>query len=81
MIPEKLVHFFRNEKGTGTEIRPAIVSGIITKDVPVSYWPIFLLSPVTVREVSAKVNSPQSPFGFSSGKWPLLKLWTNRALK
>ena len=80
LIPEKLVHHFRNEKGTGAEIRPAMFSGIITKDVLVSYWPIFLLSPVTVPEVPAKVNSPQFPFSFSSGKWPLLKLWTNRAL-
>ena len=28
---------FRNEKGTGSEMRPAIVSGIVTGDAPVSY--------------------------------------------
>ena len=28
---------FRNEKGTGAEIRPAIVSGIVTGDASVSY--------------------------------------------
>ena len=27
------------------EIRPAIVSGMVTGDVPVSYWPIFFFSP------------------------------------
>ena len=74
LIPEKLVHHFRNEKGTGAEIRPAMFSGIITEDVPVIYWLIFLLFQVTVREVSAKINSPQFPFSFSRGKWPLVKL-------
>ena len=38
---------------------PAIVSGIVTGDVPVSYWPIFFLSLVTVPEVFAWVNSAQ----------------------
>ena len=36
-----LIRHFRNEKGTGAEIRPAIVSGIATGDAAVSYWPIF----------------------------------------
>ena len=31
-------------EGTGAEMRPAMVSGIVTGDAPVSYWPIF--SPV-----------------------------------
>ena len=36
---------FRNaEKGTGAEMRPIIVFGIVTGDAPVSYWPT--LSPV-----------------------------------
>ena len=30
----------RNEKGTGAGMRRAIVSGIVTGDVSVSYWPI-----------------------------------------
>ena len=30
----------RNEKGTGAEMRRTIVSGIVTGDVSVSYWPI-----------------------------------------
>ena len=32
---------FWNEKGTGAEMGPAFVSGIVTSDVSVSYWPIF----------------------------------------
>ena len=28
---------FRNETGTGSEMRPAIASGIVTGDAPVSY--------------------------------------------
>jgi len=38
---------------------PASVSGIVTEDAPVSYWPIFSLSLITVPEVFAKVNSTQ----------------------
>ena len=49
------------EKGTGAEMRPAIVSGIVTGDVSVSYWPIFFSpSLATVPEVFVKVNSAQS---------------------
>ena len=32
--------YVRNKVGTGTEVRPAVVSGIVTGDVPVSYWSI-----------------------------------------
>ena len=42
---ELILHFniylFRNEKETGVEMEPAIVSGIVTGDTSVSYWPIF----------------------------------------
>ena len=62
--------YVRNRVGTGAEVRPAIVSGIVTGDVPVSYWPIFFcLSPVTVPEVFAEVNSVQSPSRFHTGEW------------
>ena len=45
---------------TETEIRrPAIVSGIVAGDAPVSYWLIFSLSLVTVPEVFTNVNSTQ----------------------
>ena len=39
------IYHFRNEKGTGAEMRPAIVSGMVTGDAPASYWPIFLPVP------------------------------------
>ena len=43
-----------NGKRSGAEIRPAIVSGIVTGDVPVSYWLIFFQSLVTVPGVFAQ---------------------------
>ena len=39
-------------------MRPAIVSGIVIEDAPVSYWLIFSLSLVTVPEVFAKAIRP-----------------------
>ena len=44
---------------------PAIVSGIVTGDAPVSYWPNFLPSLVTLPGVFAKVNSTQFPRFYS----------------
>ena len=38
---------------------PAVVSGIVTGDVPVSDWPIFSPSLVTVPEAFARANSAQ----------------------
>ena len=40
--------------------RPAIVSGIVTGDASVIYWPIFPLSLITVPEVFATDNSSLS---------------------
>ena len=39
------IYHFRNDKGTGAEMRPAIVSGMVTGDAPASYWSIFLPVP------------------------------------
>ena len=47
----------RIKKGTGAKMRHASVSGIVTGDVSVSYWPIFSLSVVTVPEFSAGLVS------------------------
>ena len=55
------IRHFRNEKVTGAEMLPAIILSIVTRDALVSYWPIFFLSPVTVPQVFAKVNSAQFP--------------------
>ena len=49
--------FLSHEKGTGAKIHPAIVCGIDTGDLPLSYWPIFSLSLVTVPEVFASFFS------------------------
>ena len=68
--PSPTGSYVRNKVGTGAEMRPAIVSGIVTGDVPVSYWPIFFcLSAVTGPEVFAEVNSVQTPSRFHSGEW------------
>ena len=40
-------------------MRPTSVSGIVTRDVPVSYWPIFFFALALVTEVFSKVNSAQ----------------------
>ena len=40
VIPPPPLPPLRNEKGTGAEMRRAIVSGIVTGDVSVSYWSI-----------------------------------------
>ena len=63
------IHHFRNEKGTGAEMRPAIVSGIVIGDALVSYWLVFLPFPVTVPDFFAKNNSTQFPSRFYSGQF------------
>ena len=40
-FPRLSICHFRNEQETGAEMRPAIVSGIVSGDAPVSYWPFF----------------------------------------
>lgn len=52
------IRHFKNAKETGAETRPAIDSGIVTEDSPVSYWSIFSLSLViVVPEVFEKVHA------------------------
>ena len=53
----KAIHHFRIEKGTGAELCPASVFGIVTGDARVCYWLIVSLFLVTVPEFFAKVNS------------------------
>ena len=45
------IHLFKNVVKTGADKRPAIVSGIVIGNTPVSYWPIF----PPVPDVFAKV--------------------------
>ena len=54
---KKAIGHFRNDRGTGAEMRPAIVSGSVTGDTPVSYWPVLEIVP----ELFAKANSSQFP--------------------
>ena len=49
----------RFEDGTGAETCPAIASGMVTCDAPISYWTIFSFYLVTVPEVFPKVNLSQ----------------------
>ena len=51
---------------------PASVSGIVTGDKPVSYWPIFPPSLVTVPEAFAKVNSALFLLFFKSDEWVIV---------
>ena len=39
------IRHLRNERGTGDELCPASVSGVVTEHAPVSYWPIFFPVP------------------------------------
>ena len=61
------IRHFRNEKGTGAEMCPAIVPGIVTGKTPVSFWPIFFPVPS---------NNPESQLGpvyFSFLKWQIIR--------
>ena len=50
-----------NEKGTGAEMRRAIVTGIPTGDVSVSYWPIFFpFSRKSFGPVSSLLKRPMT---------------------
>ena len=50
---------------------PAIVSGNVTGDAPLSYWTIFSVSIVTVPKVFASYLGPVS---FSFVKWRIFDL-------
>lgn len=54
--------FGRNDKGTGTEMLPVIVSRIVPGDPPVSYWPNFFFPSLeTSPEDFAKLTGPSFP--------------------
>ena len=61
------VRLFRKGKGTGAEMCPAIVSGIVTGEVPVSYWPNF--SPVSDNSPRSLCESELEPVSLSLLKW------------
>ena len=75
----KTIRHFKSEWGAGAELRPEIVSWIVTDDAPVSYWPICSLFPVTPRGLCESQLVPDflsflkwqmalvtSPLGFSA---------------
>ena len=55
LVPRLFIRHLRNEKGTGAEMCPAIVSGIVTgggggrgakgEEEVLSYWPVFFHCP------------------------------------
>ena len=50
-LPGPLIIGTVEKRAPGAEMRAAIVSGMVTRDAPVSYWPIFFRVPS---------NSPRS---------------------
>ena len=60
-------------EGFGAKLTFAKASGIVTGDAPVSYWPIFPLSSVTVPEVFAsatlETRRKLSRVNFRKGVW------------
>ena len=64
------IRHLRNKKRIGAEKCNSIISGVVTRDVPVSYWPVFSsLSLVTVPQ--CEVNSAQFPscLEVANGEW------------
>ena len=58
-------------------MHPAMFSGLVIGDAPVSYWPIFSLSLIIVPDAFAKVNSPQFPSLFLIGEYRVRRSLAN----
>ena len=43
VVPGPLIVGTVEKRAPGAEMRAAIVPGMVTRDAPVSYWPIFFL--------------------------------------
>ena len=57
-------------KGTGAEMRPAMVSGIVSGDALVSYWPIFFPVPSnSPRSLCEKFTRPSLPYVSKVANW------------
>ena len=63
-LPAYLIGHFRNERATGAEMRSAIVSGIVTRNVPVSYWLIFSPVPSNSTRSLSFLNAPKKACSF-----------------
>ena len=55
--------------GIEDEMRPAIVSGIVTGDEPISYWPFF---PLPCNSPRIHCESYLDPVSLSFLKWQML---------
>ena len=64
-LPAYLIGHFRNERATGAEMRPAIVSGIVTRNAPVRYWLIFSPVPSNSPGNLSFLNAPKKPVTFT----------------
>ena len=60
----QLLFFMISREEKWAELAFAKISGIVIGDSSVSYWSIVPLSPLTVPEDFAKVNSAQFPSRF-----------------
>ena len=64
------IRHLRKERGTGLEMRPAIVSGMVAEDALISYWLVlFSLLLLTVPEAFARANLAQSFSRILSGEF------------
>ena len=55
-----VVCLFRNEKGIEAKMYPTIVSGIVTGDALVSYWPVFFSVPFQSHKSLPRLTRPSS---------------------
>ena len=58
----------RNKNGTGAEMPPAVVCGIVSEDSPVSYWPFFAV-PSNISSRLCESSFDPSPSSFISDKF------------
>lgn len=63
-LPAYLISHFRNERTTGTEMRSAIVSGIVTRNAPVSLFANFSAVPSNSPWRLFFLNAPKKACDF-----------------
>ena len=63
------IRHFKNEKWIGAEMRPAMNSGIVAADAPVSYWPIGSLHDLITWSTFGKHENNSFLNNFSRTNW------------
>lgn len=58
-VTDKLLRHFGDEKETGAKMRPAVLSGIVSGDVPLSYWQFFPIPEVFAKADFFKVTKEE----------------------